>query len=150
MSRFFLLSFIPVALWWTPRSSVLVIVSLLVLRKHFTMFRKLLTALLLLSGTGFVNARVYRPYDFGVDCHTVDKRQSSQVIRIGRIGNDGDAPRIRQELRELKSDFYKWNLYLLALNILQTTETDRPDSWYQIAGKRHHTRRFLGSQGLSD
>jgi len=99
------------------------------------MFSRLLTALLLSSAVGFVNGLGFRLYDFGVDYQAVEHRQSSQIISIGRIGNDGDTPRIRQEVRELKNDHYKWNLYILALNILQNMEPSRPDSWYQITGK---------------
>jgi tyrosinase len=102
------------------------------------MFRTFTTALcLLVAVTGLVAAIQYPSYDFGgVDFEPeLDKRQVSGIIGIGRLGNEGDPPRIRQEIRELKQDFYKWNLFILALSILQTADPGRQDSWYQICGR---------------
>ncbi|KAI0009769.1 Di-copper centre-containing protein [Xylariaceae sp. FL0662B] len=74
-------------------------------------------------------------YDYGLNLdHRVRKRepvQSSIVAGLPRI--DGKAP-LRAEIRDLKKDEDKWNLYILALSWMQFTDQESPFSWYQIAG----------------
>lgn len=78
------------------------------------------------------------PYNYGATAsNLLLKRQNIfETIVITNLTSASEIdPPARMELRELKKDSYKWNLYLLALSMFQWTEASRPDSWYQIAGK---------------
>lgn len=82
-------------------------------------------------------------YDYGVDVDIQDlTRRSDQepiVIEQLLLNQDGSVP-LRLEIRDLRKDPYKWDLYILALNMFQRVSQDNPLSWYQIAGKLHYVR----------
>lgn len=77
------------------------------------------------------------PYDYGGSPAALDRRQSfsDRIIIVNLWNGTEDSVPARLEVRELKKDIYKWNLYILALSMLQWTNASEPDSWYQIAGK---------------
>ncbi|KOS19626.1 Tyrosinase [Escovopsis weberi] len=75
-------------------------------------------------------------YDFGIDADALNRRQDpSGPIIVGRLpyAANGSVP-LRPELRELKADQYRWDLFILALSMSQSASQDDPLSWYQIAG----------------
>ncbi|KAF7562627.1 hypothetical protein G7046_g1502 [Stylonectria norvegica] len=77
-------------------------------------------------------------YDYGddVDIESLTRRQdSSSRIVVGRLplAHNGSLP-LRLEIREMKADTYKWDLFILALSMFQYVGQDDPTSWYQIAG----------------
>lgn len=77
-----------------------------------------------------------QPYNYGVDIQSLTRRQESStrvVIEPLPIVRNGTMP-LRPEIREMKADRYKWDLFILALSMLQYTSQDDPRSWYQIAG----------------
>jgi tyrosinase len=78
-------------------------------------------------------------YDFGTDIAKFTRRQSdgSRII-VGRLPvlNNSTIPR-RLEIREMREDAYKWDLFILALSMFQYVNQDDPLSWYQIAGMCH-------------
>jgi tyrosinase len=83
-------------------------------------------------------------YDYGVDVDIQDlTRRSNQelpiVVEQLPSNQDGSVP-VRLEIRDLRKDPYKWDLYILAMNMFQHVSQDNPTSWYQIAGKLHHVR----------
>lgn len=79
------------------------------------------------------------PYDFGVDIERFVRRQDTGArIVVGRlpITSNSTIPR-RLEIREMREDTYKWDLFMLALSMFQYVNQDDPLSWYQIAGSCH-------------
>lgn len=80
-------------------------------------------------------------YDFGVDLHSFTRRQdngnghASPIVVTGVPipANATTIPR-RLEVREMRQDPYKWELFVLALSMFQSVSQDNPLSWYQIAG----------------
>lgn len=79
-------------------------------------------------------------YDYGeINISLPEKRQSSDIpyITTGVTNNlptDGSMP-LRLEIRELQKNTEQWNLYILALDMLQYTDQSELLSWYEIAGK---------------
>ncbi|KAM0259626.1 hypothetical protein ACHAQJ_003205 [Trichoderma viride] len=75
-------------------------------------------------------------YDFGVDLVSLTRRQDpSAPIVVSRLplAANGSIP-LRLEIRDIKADKYKWDLYVLALSMFQSVSQDDPLSYYQIAG----------------
>lgn len=76
-------------------------------------------------------------YDFGIDLISLTRRQDpSAPIVVGRLplAANGSMP-LRLEIRDVQADKYKWDLYVLALSMLQTVSQDDPLSYYQVAGE---------------
>lgn len=76
-------------------------------------------------------------YDYGIDIsHIIRRQDPSSKIVIGKLppALDGSIP-ARLEIRDFKNDKYSWDLYILALSMLQYVNQNNPLSWYQIAGK---------------
>lgn len=75
-------------------------------------------------------------YDFGVDLVSLTRRQDPNApIVVSRLplAANGSMP-LRLEIRNVQADKYKWDLYVLALSMLQSVSQDDPMSYYQIAG----------------
>ncbi|PHH63361.1 hypothetical protein CDD81_6058 [Ophiocordyceps australis] len=75
-------------------------------------------------------------YNFGIDISRLTRRQdaASRVI-VGKLplASNGSIP-LRVEIRQLRADQLKWDLFILALSMFQSMDQDDPLSWYQIAG----------------
>lgn len=91
---------------------------------------------ILLLGGLFGILATAQPYNYGADIQSLTRRQDTSdrvVIKPLPIIRNGTMP-LRYEIREMKADRYKWDLFILALSMLQYTSQDDPRSWYQIAG----------------
>ncbi|KAM0329806.1 hypothetical protein ACHAQA_003970 [Verticillium albo-atrum] len=77
----------------------------------------------------------YGPYDYGFNVGPLIKRQNQQTIVVTNLPSLNGSIPIRPEIRQMKLDPFKWNLYLLALSMMQHTGQDQQLSWYQITGK---------------
>lgn len=78
-----------------------------------------------------------QPYDFGIDVRKLTRRDDTTdpiVVRRLPTRPDGTLP-LRMEVRSMRSNKYKWDLFTLALSMFQFTSQDDPLSWYQVAGK---------------
>jgi tyrosinase len=76
-------------------------------------------------------------YDFGVDVISITRRRDTDApIVVGRLpsASNGSTP-LRLEIRDVKADKYRWDLYILALSMFQSVNQDDPLSYYQVAGK---------------
>ncbi|KAK7217434.1 hypothetical protein V2G26_005437 [Clonostachys chloroleuca] len=75
-----------------------------------------------------------RPYDFGVDVESLTRRQEERIL-VGRlpVASNGSVPH-RLEIRQMRADPYKWDLFILALSMFQSVSQSDPLSWYQVAG----------------
>lgn len=76
-------------------------------------------------------------YDFSVDVVSLTRRQDPNApIVVSRLplAANGSVP-LRLEIRNVKADKYKWDLYILALSMFQSVSQDDPLSYYQVAGK---------------
>lgn len=76
-------------------------------------------------------------YDFGVDVISLTRRRDTNApILVGRLpsASNGSTP-LRLEIRDVKADKYRWDLYVLALSMFQSVSQDDPLSYYQVAGK---------------
>ena len=80
----------------------------------------------------------YTAYDYGFDVHGRVKREVGQASRVVVRGDGGPDIRVRQEIRQLERDQDVWNLYILALSMMQFTDQSEPTSWYGITGLRYH------------
>ncbi|EEU43181.1 uncharacterized protein NECHADRAFT_47204 [Fusarium vanettenii 77-13-4] len=90
---------------------------------------------ILLLGGLFGILATAQPYNYGADIQSLTRRQDTSdrvVIKPLPIIRNGTMP-LRYEIREMKADRYKWDLFILALSMLQYTSQDDPRSWYQIA-----------------
>ncbi|KAG6110920.1 hypothetical protein E4U13_005163 [Claviceps humidiphila] len=77
-----------------------------------------------------------QPYDFGIDVRKLTRRDDTTdpiVVRRLPTRPDGTLP-LRMEVRSMRSNKYKWDLFTLALSMFQFTSQDDPLSWYQVAG----------------
>lgn len=96
-------------------------------------------------------SRPGRPYDYGFDVTApLAKRQnSSNWILVTNLqnGTENGTP-ARVEIRELKRDRHKWDLYLLALSMFHWSHPDAADSWHQIAGMALSSRQPPASPGF--
>ncbi|PTB62590.1 Di-copper centre-containing protein [Trichoderma citrinoviride] len=75
-------------------------------------------------------------YDFGVDVISLTRRQDPTApIVVSRLpsASNGSTP-LRLEIRDVKADKYRWDLYILALSMFQSVSQDDPLSYYQVAG----------------
>lgn len=74
-------------------------------------------------------------YNFGVDMVTLTRRQEGERIIVGRLpyAANGSVPH-RLEIRQMRDDPYKWDLFILALSMFQSVRQSDPLSWYQVAG----------------
>lgn len=79
-------------------------------------------------------------YDYGFDAAGSLKRQASQRIVVSRLPSVNGTVPIRSEIRQMKRDARKWNLYLLALSMMQNTDQHQALSWYQITGRSNGPR----------
>lgn len=80
----------------------------------------------------------YTAYNYGFDVHGRVKRELGQALRVVVRGDGGPDIRVRQEIRQLEQDQDVWNLYILALSMMQFTDQSEPTSWYGITGLRYH------------
>lgn len=78
------------------------------------------------------------PYGYGFDIGPLVKRQNEQPIVVSSLPAVNSSMPIRPEIRELKRNSRKWNLYILALSMMQHTDQDEELSWYQITGESFH------------
>lgn len=91
------------------------------------------------------------PYGYGFDIGPLVKRQNEQPIVVSSLPAVNSSMPIRPEIRELKRNSRKWNLYILALSMMQHTDQDEELSWYQITGI--HGVPFVpwnGVEGVTD
>ncbi|PFH55678.1 hypothetical protein XA68_17829 [Ophiocordyceps unilateralis] len=75
-------------------------------------------------------------YDFGIDIAQLHRRQDVAapiVVERLPLASDGSIP-LRLEIRQMRMDQHRWDLFILALSMLQTADQNDPLSWYQIAG----------------
>ncbi|KAF4583243.1 tyrosinase precursor [Ophiocordyceps camponoti-floridani] len=75
-------------------------------------------------------------YDFGIDVAHLHRRHDVAtpiVVERLPLAFDGSIP-LRLEIRQLSMDQHRWDLYILALSMMQTADQADPLSWYQIAG----------------
>ncbi|PHH86072.1 hypothetical protein CDD83_10786 [Cordyceps sp. RAO-2017] len=75
-------------------------------------------------------------YDFGLDVSLLTRRQDAATpIVVGKLplAADGSIPR-RLEIRQMRADQYKWDLFILGLSMFMNADQQDPLSWYQIAG----------------
>ncbi|KAH6604367.1 tyrosinase [Trichoderma cornu-damae] len=75
-------------------------------------------------------------YNFGVDVVSLTRRRDPDApIVVSRLplAANGSIP-LRLEIRDVKADRYRWDLYILALSMFQSVSQDDPLSYYQIAG----------------
>ncbi|KZL88097.1 tyrosinase precursor [Colletotrichum incanum] len=73
-------------------------------------------------------------YDYGFDTRKLVKRQAQQPIIVARLPSVNGTVPVRPEIRQMKQNPFKWNLFLLASSMLQYTDQKEELSWYQIAG----------------
>ncbi|RCI09471.1 hypothetical protein L249_3652 [Ophiocordyceps polyrhachis-furcata BCC 54312] len=75
-------------------------------------------------------------YDFGLDVAHLTRRQDVAtpiVVERLPLAPDGSIP-LRLEIRQMRVDQHRWDLFVLSLSMLQTADQNDPLSWYQIAG----------------
>ncbi|KAK4061552.1 uncharacterized protein Triagg1_10261 [Trichoderma aggressivum f. europaeum] len=75
-------------------------------------------------------------YDFGVDVVSLTRRQDPNApIVVSRLplASNGSTP-LRLEVRDMKADKRKWDLFILALSMFQSVSQSDPLSYYQVAG----------------
>ncbi|GKT48364.1 tyrosinase [Colletotrichum spaethianum] len=81
-----------------------------------------------------VSATPYSPaYEYGFDTRKLVKRQAQQPIVVAKLPAVNGTVPVRQEIRQMKQNPFKWNLFLLASSMLQYTDQKEELSWYQIA-----------------
>ncbi|KAF4446357.1 hypothetical protein F53441_9980 [Fusarium austroafricanum] len=74
-------------------------------------------------------------YHYGVDIDSLTRRQDPDapiVVKPLPRTRNGTVP-LRPEIREMKTDRYKWDLFILSLSMFQDVDQDDPASWYKIA-----------------
>jgi len=82
-------------------------------------------------------------YDYGIATSEIVKRQAamqyspSATVTGAQTGTgpNGSAP-LRPNILDMEKDSDTWNLYILALDMMQYTDQSQLFSWYQIAGER--------------
>lgn len=77
----------------------------------------------------------FEPYNYGFDVTHVLRRQTAQRIVVSRLPSVNGTVPVRPEIRQMKRNARKWNLYILALSMMQNTGQDQELSWYQITGE---------------
>ncbi|RFU71953.1 tyrosinase precursor [Trichoderma arundinaceum] len=99
----------------------------------------------------FISLAFAQDYDFGVDVVSLTRRQDPNApIVVSRLplAANGSIP-LRLEIRDVKTDKYRWDLYILALSMFQSQEL------YKIADAiarmfTNATERLLYQQAASD
>lgn len=94
---------------------------------------------LLIAWLLIVVAVAAQSYNYGVDTDSLARRQDSNsriVVKPLPQTRNGTIP-LRLEIREMKADRFKWDLYILSMSMFQDVSQDDPASWYQIAGMLH-------------
>ncbi|KAH9243521.1 hypothetical protein K456DRAFT_1767695 [Colletotrichum gloeosporioides 23] len=77
----------------------------------------------------------YSPtYNYGFDAANLVKRQTQDPIVVTKLPLANGTVPVRPEIRQMKQNPYKWNLFLLSMSMLQYTNQNDELSWYQIAG----------------
>lgn len=82
----------------------------------------------------------FTAYDYGFDAVGSLRRQVPQRIVVSRLPSVNGTVPVRSEIRYMKRDARKWNLYLLALSMMQNTDQDQDLSWYRITGQSTRLR----------
>ncbi|UNI25054.1 Tyrosinase [Purpureocillium takamizusanense] len=74
-------------------------------------------------------------YDFGVDVSRLTRRQTASPILVGKLplATNGTIP-VRQEIRQMRADKHKWDLFILSMSMFQTADQQDPLSYYQVTG----------------
>jgi hypothetical protein len=78
-------------------------------------------------------------YDYGFNISTILKRETSTFFAVTGVDETnaaGGSVPVRQDIRQLELDKITWTLYILGLDILQSTSQAQMLSWYQIAGMK--------------
>lgn len=87
-----------------------------------------------------ISVALGQSYDYGFDVARAynAKRQlgGNIVVTTGMPVGRGPVP-VRPDIRDLQEDPDKWNLYMLALDLMQWTEQTSPTSWFSISGTLH-------------
>lgn len=94
---------------------------------------------LLIAWLLIIVAVAAQSYNYGVDTDSLARRQDSNsriVVKPLPQTRNGTIP-LRPEIREMKADRFKWDLYILSMSMFQDVSQDDPASWYQIAGMFH-------------
>lgn len=93
-----------------------------------------------------ISLAVGTSYDYGFDVKSglKDKRQSGGfIVTTGMpLNEDGSVP-VRREIRDLQQDSDRWELYILALDMMQWTDQSDQSSWYGITGSLISVGIFL-------
>lgn len=90
----------------------------------------------LLAVTGLSAVASANPYDYGFNTEKLVRRGDTSdpiIIKMLPLAANGSLP-VRPEIRDMRKDKYTWDLYILALSMLQYVNQNHPLSWYQIAG----------------
>ncbi|GAO18365.1 hypothetical protein UVI_02044090 [Ustilaginoidea virens] len=90
----------------------------------------------LLGTFTFLSLVSSQSYDFGIDASNLGRRDDAGApIVVGRlpVPSNGSLP-LRLEVRQMRDDRYRWDLFILALSMFQYADQENPLSWYQIAG----------------
>ena len=86
-------------------------------------------------------------YDFGFDVAKHVRRQTQDRVVIRGLPRRIDGSLVpRREIRDMQKDAVQFDLFLLALSMMQFADQDDRLSWYQIAGAYQicwTTRDFL-------
>ncbi|TVY62990.1 Tyrosinase [Fusarium oxysporum f. sp. cubense] len=72
----------------------------------------------------------------GVDIDSLTRRQDPDapiVVKALPQTRNGTTP-LRLEIRQMKADRYKWDLFILSMSMFQDVSQEDPASWYKIAG----------------
>lgn len=76
-------------------------------------------------------------YDYGFDlakAYRVKRQLEGDLIITTGVPVTGQAIPVRPEIRNLQEDPDKWSLYILALDFMQFTYQQDPNSWFSITG----------------
>ena len=107
--------------------------------KGHTMLRAATSLVLLLSVLSIIiNLVRAQGYDFGVDVSRLTRRQTASQILVGKLplAANGTIP-VRQEIRQMRADKHKWDLFILSMSMFQNADQDDPLSYYQVTGLCH-------------
>lgn len=91
-------------------------------------------ACVFLAGAIWATLVIAQAYDFGVDVEQLTRRHESRII-VGRLplAANGSVPH-RLEIRQMRADRYKWDLFMLSLSMFQSVSQSDPLSFYEVAG----------------
>lgn len=95
------------------------------------------TGILIASVLGVFSSVTAQTYDYGSGMSLPDGYEpasnSPVVVEALPTRENGSVP-YRMEIRKMKADKYKWDLFILALSSFQSIPQDNILSYYQIAG----------------